>query len=99
MRRAYKGPITFSIDSDIPDLGVSGSMDEDKNETQLKIKIRPDAPVGKAFSFRLVGHANINGQNYSQPISTYAALKKLFPLMHYAPAQLDGEIAIGIKSK
>ena len=97
MRRAYKGSITFSIDSDIPDLGVSGSMDEDKNETQLKIKIRPNAPVGKAFSFRLVDHANINGQNYSQPVSTYAALKKLFPLMHYPPPQLEDEIGLGIK--
>jgi hypothetical protein len=97
-RRAYKGPISFTIDCDLPGLSlVNDTMKEEKNEVQLKIKLPPKAPVGKALSFRLIGHANINGRDYSQPLSTYPALKKLFPLMHYPPAKLDGEIGLGIK--
>ena len=97
-RREYKGPITFTIDGDVPGLSLANdSMKEEKNEVQLKLKLPSKAPVGKAFGFRLIGHANINGREYSQPLSTYPALKKLFPLMHYPPPQLDGEIGLGVK--
>lgn len=97
-RRDYKGPITFALDS-APDFIhlVNDTIKEDKNETQLKIRIDQGAPVGRAFSFRIIGHAKIKDADYTQPLNTYPALKKLFPLMHYPPPQLDGEIGLGIK--
>jgi len=97
-RRDYKGPITLTLEG-VPE-GVhliNETIKEDKNEVQLKIKLAPTAPVGKAFSLRILGKAKINGDDYSQPLSTYPALRKLFPLMHYPPPQLDGEIGLGIK--
>jgi len=98
IRRDYKGPITLSLDS-APDFLhlVNDSIKEDKNDTQLKIKIDLTAPVGRGFSFHILGHAKIKDADYTQSVSTYPALRKLFPLMHYPPSQLDGEIGLGIK--
>ncbi len=95
IRRDYKGPIQFGIEGDVHGAMFPGTMNADKNEVRLKIKASD--PVGQAWSFRLHGHANIDGRDYSQPVSTYAALKKLFPLIHYPPPQLDGEIGVGVK--
>src|SRR5439155_21054310 len=95
-RRHYKGPITLTVDG--PDFIhlVNDTIKEDKNEVQLKIRLST-APVGKAFSFRIIGHATINGDDYTQALDPYPALQKLFPLMHYPPTQLDGAIGLGIK--
>jgi hypothetical protein len=97
-RREYKGPIAFTLEGVPPGLQlISDTMKEDKNEAQLKIKVPTTVQAGQPFSFRLIGHANINGREYSYPLSTYPALKKHFPMMRYPPPQLDGEIGLGIK--
>jgi len=96
IRRDYKGPIQFGIEGDVHGAMFPGIMNEDKNEVRLKIKLPASDPDGGAWSFRLFGHADIDGRD-SQPVSTYPALRKLFPLMHYPPPQLDGQIGVGIK--
>jgi hypothetical protein len=97
-RRDYKGPITLSLEGAPEGTRLlDDTIKENKNEAQIKIKLLPNASVGKPFSLRIIGNAKINGEDYTQPLSTYPALRKLFPLTHYPPPQLDGEIGLGIK--
>jgi hypothetical protein len=96
-RREYKGPINLSLDSHSEYIHAFGTIPENKTEVQVKIIVYPKAPVGQALSFRIIGRARIDDRDYTQPLSTYPALKKLFPLMHYPPPILDGEIGVGVK--
>jgi len=97
-RRDYKGPITLALESGPEGIRLlNDTIKEGQNDVQLKIKIPADAPIGRALNFRLVGKARINNEDYSQPLSTMPALKKLFPMIHYPPAELDGEIGLGVK--
>lgn len=97
-RRDYKGPVVLSLDG-APDFIhlANDTIAEGKNDIQLKIKIAGDAPIGKALSFHILATATINGRQQMQSLSTYPAVRKLFPMMHYPPPQLDGEIGLGIK--
>src|SRR5207245_995098 len=52
---------------------------------------------GRVTHLKIVGRAEIGGHENVATASTMPALRKLFPLIRYPPAGLDGLIGLGIK--
>jgi hypothetical protein len=97
-RRDYKGAITLAVESGPDGIRLANEViKEGQNEVQVRVRMPSDAEVGRAFSFRLVGKAKVNGEEYTQTVSTMGAIKKLYPMMRYPPGELDGEIGLGVK--
>ena len=98
-RRQYDGPITLSVEG----LGDDATLENDaiaekKNDTTLKVKLHERFSSGQMARFRIHGKAKIGESEFSAPASTMPALRKLFPLLRYPPADLEGWIALGIRS-
>jgi hypothetical protein len=98
-RRRYDGPITLSPEDLGNDVVLENNViAEKKNDTTLKVKLPERFLPGQMARFRIQGKAKIDENEFSAPVSTMPALRKLFPLLRYPPAKLDGLIALGIRS-
>jgi hypothetical protein len=93
-RYDYDGPITFQLEG-LPE-GIQvleATIPEKKNETEVKLSRTGDVP---AFNMRIKGI--IDAPKYTPPkefpVSTMSALRKLYPLMLFPPAAMDGWIAV-----
>jgi hypothetical protein len=96
-RRDYKGPITLGVDGLGDELKLSGNaIKEGQTETRLRAKLGEGLISRSAASFRVIGRATIGGREYETAASTTAAMKELFPLMLYPPAEFDGLIGLGV---
>ena len=93
-RYNYDGQVKLKIDA-LPE-GVSiveGAIPEKKNEVELKLKAS-----GKidSFNIRFIGEIEEKETKpvKSFPVSTMPALRKLYPLMMFPSAAMDGWIAV-----
>jgi len=97
-RREYDGPITLSLaglDDDF--VSTNNVIAEKKSETLLRVKVPARVEAGLMFHFSIVGHARVDDTDYEKTAGTMAALRGLWPLLRYPPAELDGLIGLGIK--
>jgi hypothetical protein len=98
-RRQYDGPITLSTEGLGGDVATeSNVIAEKKSDTTLKVKLPERFSPGQMARFRIYGKAMVNEREFTAPVSTLPALRKLFPLLRYPPAELDGWIALGVRS-
>ncbi len=98
-RREYDGPITLALDGSGDDITLENNViAEKKSETTVKAKLPDRLQPGRMIQFRVVGKAKIDDIEFSDVVTTMPALKKLFPLLRYPPADLDGLIALGVRS-
>jgi hypothetical protein len=100
VRREYGGPITVSVDPAGVTAAAStpgATIPAGKQETQLKIKLAPDAAAGSMILLRIVGTATIDGRDVRATASTLPALRKQFPRMLYPPEELDGLFTVGVR--
>jgi hypothetical protein len=98
-RRQYDGPFTLSLEGLGDDVALENNViAEKKNDTTLKVKLPERFSPGQMARFRIHGEAKIDENEFSAPASTMPALRKLFPLLRYPPADLDGWIALGVRS-
>jgi hypothetical protein len=70
---------------------------EKKNETLLNVKLPARVEAGTLFHFTLLGQARVGEADTETTASTMPALQKLWPLLRYPPAKLDGLIGLGSK--
>ena len=97
-RREYDGPIKLSLEGLGEDFVLENNViAEKKNETSLKVKLPERFEAGQMFHFTIVGRARVNDADYARTASTMPALRRLWPLLRYPPAELDGLIGLGIK--
>ena len=98
-RREYDGPITVSPVGLVDDFALENNVvAEKKTETTLKVKLPAHVEAGQLLHFNIAGKARVGVADFETTASTMPALKKLFPLLRYPPADLDGMIALGIKA-
>jgi hypothetical protein len=71
---------------------------EKKNETTLKVKLPSRYEPGQMMNFSIVGKAKIGESEQTVTASTMPALRNLFPLVRYPPAEFDGLIGLGVRS-
>src|SRR5437867_3392801 len=97
-RREYAGSITLSLAGLGDDFVLEkNDIAEKTNETSLKVKLPARAETGQMFHFTIGGQAKVDDADYEGTASTMPALRKLWPLLRYPPAELDGLIGLGIK--
>ncbi len=97
-RREYDGPINLSLEGLGDDFVLENNViPEKKNETSLKVKLPGRVEAGQMSHFTIVGQARVDDADYEKTASTMPALRRLWPLLRYPPAELDGLIALGIK--
>jgi hypothetical protein len=97
-RREFDGPITLSLaglDDDY--VSTNNVIAGKKSETSLRVKVPARVEAGQMFHFSIVGHARVEDADYEKTAGTMAALRRLWPLLRYPPAELDGLIGLGIK--
>ncbi|PYI87790.1 MAG: hypothetical protein DME26_05045 [Verrucomicrobia bacterium] len=98
-RREFNGPIRLSISGLDDDFALENNViAEKKNETTLKVKMPSRFQPGQMLNFSIVGKAKNDGIEQAVTASTMPALRTLFPLLRYPPAELDGLIALGVRS-
>jgi len=97
-RREYDGPINLSLERLGDDFVLENNViAEKKNETSLKVKLPGRVEAGQMFHFIIVGQARVDDADYKSTASTMLALRRMWPLLRYPPAELDGLIGLGIK--
>ncbi|MBI3415229.1 MAG: PPC domain-containing protein [Verrucomicrobia bacterium] len=97
-RRDYDGPIALSLRS--ADEGLTlleGQIAEKKNDTILRPAVGSTLRPGKIINFEIVGRADVAGRTVIERASTAPLLKRQFPRIVWPP-ELDGLVALGIKS-
>jgi hypothetical protein len=98
-RSEYEGPVTLSLAGLGDDFVLENNViAEKKNETTLKVSIPARVEPGQWFHFTITGKARVDDSDFETTAGTMSALKKLFPLLRYPPAELDGLVALGIKA-
>src|SRR5206468_11960955 len=98
-RREYDGPIALSAGGLADDFAVLDNViAEKKNEAAVKVKLPGWIEAGQLFHFTLKSKARVGDSDFETTASTMPALRKLFPLLRYPPAEFDGPIALGIKA-
>ncbi len=99
-RREYDGPINLSLAGLGDDFVLDNNViAEKKNEAALNVKLPARVVAGQVFHFTIVGKARVDDADYQTTASTMPALRKLWPLLRYPPAELDGLIGLGIKPR
>lgn len=98
-RREFNGPITLALAGLGDDFALENNViPEKKNETTLKVKLPAHFEPGQMMHFSIVGKAKIGEAEQTVTASTLPALRNLFPLLRYPPAEWDGMIALGVRS-
>jgi hypothetical protein len=96
-RNEYDGPIQLRFEGATAGLEIeANAIDKGKNEGQLRIRLQPEIEPGAMRTFRLRGAARIGEEEVSAPVSTLAALRKLYPRLIHPPLHLDGVLAVGV---
>ena len=97
-RREFDGPITLSVSGLGDDCILENNViAEKKNQTALKVKLPASLEPGRLLHFAIAGHATVNGADADETAGTMPALRRLWPLLRFPPAALDGLIGLGIK--
>jgi hypothetical protein len=97
-RRNYDGPITLALGGgDAAGFEVkAGAIAKGKAEADLEFTIPPDAPTSRPLLLAITGTAKIDGADRTETASTAPALRTLWPRIAHPPAELDGQIALGV---
>jgi len=97
-RRDFNGPITVPLAGEVPGLSLADNIIGEK-QSETTLKLQPDAGErgGRWLQVRLRGTGNVNGAEHTADVSTFPALRRLFPTLRQPPADLDGLIAVWIK--
>jgi hypothetical protein len=99
-RYDYDGPISMEILDPLSGISLeSQTIPAGKNEIGLKITASEQSTPGTYGHFKLIGRAETKQGNFTNEVSTAAALKKTFPLFLYAPRSLNGLFSFAIKEK
>src|SRR5213075_1104528 len=89
-RREYEGPITLKLAGLGDDFVLKNNViAEKKNETLLNVKLPARVEAGTLIHFTLLGQARVGDAETETTASTMPALRKLWPLLRYPPAELD----------
>lgn len=96
-RRDYGGPITLSLVGSDDQFALAGeTIPEGKNETQLSVTLPSSLAAGDWRSLRVVGRATIGEQEFVAEANTLDALRGQLSGLPYPPAELDGQIGLGV---
>lgn len=96
-RRDYAGPIALELRPAIEGLTyIQNTIPEGANQATLLAALPASLAAGALHSCRVVGKATINDAPYEAQASTLAALRASLEAWPYPPADLDGELAIGV---
>jgi hypothetical protein len=95
-RRDYNGPITLSVAGvDGPQL-ANNVIPEGKNETTMSITLPASLESGQLHLIRIVGQAKIGEADFRATASTLVPLRAQLNGLPYPPADLDGQVGLGI---
>jgi hypothetical protein len=98
-RREYNGPIILSLAGLGDDFVLENNViAEKKNETSLKVNLPARVVAGQKYHFNIIGKARVDDTDYETTASTMLALRRMWPLLRYPAAELDGLVGLGIKS-
>ena len=98
-RRDFNGPITLAFAGLGDDFTLENNViPEKKNETTVKVKLPSRFEPGQMMNFSIVGKAKIGDTEQTTTASTMPALRNLFPLLRYPPAEFDDLIGLGVRS-
>jgi hypothetical protein len=98
-RREYDGPIALALTGGASGFVLSDNVIPAKtNAVQLQVNVPSDIPAGHIMHFAVLGRAQTGEANYEAQATSMPAIRKLFPQMLYPPLELDGLLALGVKS-
>ena len=96
VRRDYNGPITLSV------AGIDGAqvannvIPEGKNETTMSVTVPANLESGQLHRIRIIGQAKIGEADVRAAANTLVPLRAQLNGLPYPPAELDGDIGLGI---
>lgn len=95
-RGDYKGPVTVAVDG-LAGLTITNNViPEGKTNVTMKITAPESLATGVPAFLNVSGRAERDGSEVRVRASTAPALRRRFPQMLSMPAELDGEVALGI---
>ncbi len=98
-RTEFNGPISIQLLGDAADLTLNDTtIPEKKSEATFKVSVPKNLPPGTLRYFSVQGTARIGEAEFKAHASTRPALRQLWPQTLHPPRELDGLIALGIKS-
>ena len=96
-RRDYDGPISLSILEPTGSLRITNAVIPAKtNVVKITLNSSENLDRGDYLPFSLTGHADINGVDVTERISTMPALRILFPALRHPPRELDGLLTFSV---
>lgn len=96
-RRAYDGPIEFSLQAGGQQCWLVNPGAPAKSKAhKLIIAVAPDAQPGDLQVVRLVGQATVNGRNLASIVETKAIVRAKRPQLAYPPTWFDGLLTVAI---
>lgn len=99
VRTEFDGPIAIQLIGDATDLTLNeAAIPEKKSEATFKVQVSKSLPPGTLRHFGVQGTARIGEAEFKARASTRPALRQLWPQTLHPPRELDGLIALGIKS-
>ncbi|MGH7136576.1 MAG: hypothetical protein ACREHD_12610 [Pirellulales bacterium] len=95
-RRDYNGPITLSV-TGIDGVQLANNViPEGKNETTMSVTAPANYDSGQLHHIHVVGQAKIGETEFRATASTIVPLRAQLSGLPYPPAELDGDIGLGI---
>ncbi|HEY0455346.1 MAG TPA: hypothetical protein VGE41_03165, partial [Verrucomicrobiae bacterium] len=93
----YDGAIRMSVESSVAGFVLEkDGLTAKTNSAPIKITIPQDLQPGQLVQFKLVGHAKVDGREFSTLATTRPAFRKAFPHLLWFPDELDGWITLGV---
>jgi hypothetical protein len=96
-RQGYDGPIRLVLRGATADFEVAkNTIPAGKAEAEVEVTVPAETPATAApLQFTVVGTGGAPGEHVA---STSATLRRLFPRISFVPAELDGLIALRVRS-
>lgn len=95
-RRDYGGPITLSV-AGLDGAGLANNViAENKNDTTMLVTLPANLESGQFRRIQIVGQAKVGEADVRATASTLVPLRAQFNGLPYPPAELDGDIALGV---
>ncbi|HUR45413.1 MAG TPA: hypothetical protein VMZ27_05980 [Candidatus Saccharimonadales bacterium] len=96
----FDGPIRLSVEGAGSSLVLlTNTVTTKTNAAVIKIQLSKEANPAQMLLFKLKGSARVDGEEFSTMAATKPAFRKHFPHLLWPPPELDGWIAVGVRSK
>jgi hypothetical protein len=100
-RRGFDGPVTLGFSKPMPGFAMeSNSIPAKATNATVRVRVPEGLPVGSLVNLRLTGSARAGDRDWTEPVSTLPALRKVFAdTVHSTlmiPPELDGLFAVGV---